>query len=78
VAHLLDSFGAIQNLEPFVSTHGRRFYGVEHVGNQHIVVLQRSPMLIKDDFVRCAEEKIVPFWANKTINWKLQFDSCLQ
>lgn len=71
-AHLLESFGALDKLEGFVSGHGRKFYGVP-AKEGDVLRLKRTtegkgvvPGLIKGDGV-----EVVPFWAGKQLGWEI-------
>ena len=79
VAHLLESFGALGNLEAFVSTNGRRFYQIPkpepasdgtQAGSLQVVKLCRTPSLIANS-LDLNEQKVVPFWAGKQLDWSL-------
>ncbi len=72
-AHLLEEFGALDKLEGFVSTNGRRFYGREvAAGTGTKVRLQREP---HRRFWRVSlgrgELSIVPFMGGGSIYWRL-------
>ena len=71
VATLLESFGALDKLEGYVSTHGRKFYGVE-AKSQDTVTLKRAngkrvPGTIRGE----GGVEVVPFWAGKELGWEL-------
>ncbi|KAF9780285.1 Dihydroorotase [Thelephora terrestris] len=74
VAHLLESFGALDRLEGFVSTFGRSFYKRElHEDNAAqvpTVVLKRveGGELIKEGWTE-GEQEVIPFWSGKKIDW---------
>ena len=69
VAHLLESFGALDRLEDFVSAFGRRFYKVPLLRNR-TVTLKRSPRMIKSDYV-LEGDRVVPFWAGAELSWSI-------
>lgn len=73
VATLLESFGALDKLEGFVSAHGRRFYGVPAKEGKE-VRLRRSKGGSKVTSVMKGEEgvEIVPFWAGKELGWEIE------
>ncbi|KAJ7068029.1 dihydroorotase [Mycena amicta] len=72
VAHLLEAFGALDKLEGFVSTFGRRFYQRElQIDQAEKVVLQRADAYVVDDKYEAQDADVVPFWAGKRINWQL-------
>ncbi|KAJ3554606.1 hypothetical protein NM688_g3019 [Phlebia brevispora] len=82
VAHLLESFDALDKLEPFVSTNGRAFYKqpirmtlVENESGeveerQDTVVLRRAKATVENQYV-VRENSVVPFWAGKELEWEL-------
>lgn len=71
VAHLLESFGALDRLEGFVSTNGRAFYGVPVTSSEDKVTIRRvSGKLIEEQLVQ-GEHCVVPFWAGKPIGWEI-------
>ncbi|KAK1222955.1 dihydroorotase [Marasmius sp. AFHP31] len=75
VAHVLESYGALDKLEDFVSTFGRKFYkrelAVETSAKK--VTLKRVPegFKIQESYGIASGENVVPFWAGKDINWKI-------
>lgn len=70
VAHLLDSFGAVDHLENFVSVHGRRFYQRQITSQAPRVALQKVGQKIVPEF-SLHGETVVPFWAGKEICWSI-------
>jgi len=70
VAHILDSFGAIDRLVDFTSTFGRRFYHREVTAGAPKVVLKKTPMKIQAAFTS-GQQTLVPFLAEKTIEWSI-------
>ena len=74
VAHLLESFDALDRLEGFVSTFGRAFYRRELQENNAvqvpIIVLKRveGGELIKEGWTE-GEQEVIPFWSGKKIDW---------
>ncbi|KAG7097217.1 hypothetical protein E1B28_004588 [Marasmius oreades] len=73
VAHVLESFGALDKLEGFVSTLGRHFYNRQLTGEETSkkVVLRQLPEGIKVQERYSTGENVVPFWAGKLIRWKI-------
>ncbi|RPD67118.1 Dihydroorotase [Lentinus tigrinus ALCF2SS1-7] len=72
VAHLLESFGALDKLEGFVSTHGRAFYGRRASASDRRVVLRRvSSKVVGIEGYGAGPTHVVPFWAGKAIGWEL-------
>lgn len=72
VAHILESFGALDRLVDFTSTFGRRFYGRELPKDALTVALKREPQEIQAEFGN-GSEALVPFWAGRTINWSIVY-----
>ena len=82
VAHLLESFGALDKLEGFSSANGRAFYRVPAptllVENEDgtvqetakVVTLERAEVTVNNAYAS-GEQSVVPFWAGKTLNWKI-------
>ncbi|KAH9272927.1 dihydroorotase, homodimeric type [Batrachochytrium salamandrivorans] len=83
LATILDSFGAIDQLEGFSCQFGRMFYGVgsntlprqtitlikcEADSDSKMLVPQEIPF-VDDDMV---QRSIVPFWAGKALTWRIQ------
>ncbi|KAI0320617.1 Dihydroorotase [Amylostereum chailletii] len=69
-AHLLESFDALDKLEGFVSTFGRRFYRQEIDVGQGAVTLEKVTTEVQDKFIS-GDESVVPFWAGKKLNWRI-------
>ena len=72
VATLLESFGALDRLEGFVSRHGREFYGVPGKENEAIVLRRvkgsvRVPSVLRGE----GGVEVVPFWAGKEMGWEI-------
>jgi dihydroorotase len=72
VAHLLESFGALDQLVAFSSTNGRAFYKVE-TENLRSVTLRREPFRIMESLSLKGDD-IVPFWAGRELNWSIASD----
>ncbi|KAG8903386.1 Dihydroorotase [Tulasnella sp. 403] len=71
MADLLESFGALDKLESFVSTNGRRFYRKEvALSNTKSVRLERRPLTVQHEFTSLGES-VAPFRAGKEINWSI-------
>ena len=71
VAHLLESFEALDKLEGFVSDFGRRFYNQPVKSEAKSVVLRRSPEKVVDEQYMLGNDALVPFWAGKVIGWEI-------
>ncbi|KAG8960478.1 hypothetical protein FRC03_006485 [Tulasnella sp. 419] len=68
VADLLESFGALDKLESFVSTNGRQFYGLP--SSPTSVRLTRRVIQVAEIF-ELDSQSVVPFRAGKSLNWEL-------
>lgn len=73
VAHILDSFGAIERVPDFVSNFGRKFYQCELTVAQTKagVVLKRNGQSIQQSWT-IGDENIVPFWAGQHLKWSIE------
>lgn len=80
VATLLESFGALDKLEGFVSGNGRKFYGVEAKKGDEVKLRRTSGQAGgnggKVPGVLRGEEgvEVVPFWAGKELAWEIVRD----
>ncbi|KAE9406049.1 Dihydroorotase [Gymnopus androsaceus JB14] len=63
-AHILESFGALDKLEGFVSTFGREFY-------EETRGASGAAFSIPEEGYTSKNETVIPFWAGKQINWIL-------
>jgi dihydroorotase len=68
----LESFGALDKMEAFVSTFGRAFYKREitnsDVADKILLRKVEGGKIIEDKWVH-REQEVVPFWSGKTIDW---------
>lgn len=72
VAHLLESFGALDKLGGFVSTNGRAFYGRPVTeGDKQIVLRRASGKVVGIEGYGTGPTHVVPFWAGKEIGWEI-------
>ncbi|KAJ1308519.1 hypothetical protein OPQ81_004223 [Rhizoctonia solani] len=71
VAHLLESFGALDRLNDFVSTNGRRFYKKELPVAAPVVKLRRSLTTVTSQW-NLGSDSVTPFWAGKQLGWQLE------
>jgi len=83
VAHLLESFGALDCLEGFVSTFGRSFYKRELSGDNTVrvptIVLKRAEggELIKEGWTE-GDQEVIPFWSGQKIDWVIDEDKSIR
>ncbi|KAF9076462.1 Dihydroorotase homodimeric type [Rhodocollybia butyracea] len=68
-AHLLESFGALDKLEGFVSTFGRNFYKKPANGNKVVLKRPSSAMTIPTNGYTFKEAIVIPFWAGQQLDW---------
>jgi dihydroorotase len=75
VAHLLESFGALDQLSGFVSEFGRRFYGFELDGDKGRysapVKLVRVGSTVSQK-LSLGDQSVVPFWAGRSLDWSIE------
>lgn len=73
VATLLESFGALDKLQGFVSDHGREFYGVPAKDGQQVRLRRTKPGGggKVPGLLRGAGAEVVPFWAGKQLGWEI-------
>ncbi|PFH52654.1 hypothetical protein AMATHDRAFT_139700 [Amanita thiersii Skay4041] len=71
LAHLLESFGALDKLEGFASTFGRAFYE-KPVTTGEAVKLRKVPQgnRIQESY-HLAGDSLIPFWAGRSIGWEI-------
>ncbi|KAJ7638559.1 Dihydroorotase [Roridomyces roridus] len=74
VAHLLESFDALDKLEGFTSTFGRRFYRreVSTEGAEKIALHKVDKYVIQEQYGD-GEETVSPFWAGKELGWQIVY-----
>jgi len=75
LAHLLESFDALDKLEGFASTHGRKFYGFPmreaQAEDKGFVKLRRAKEIVSTERRNEKDVDVVPFWAGKELGWKI-------
>ncbi|KAG1748433.1 dihydroorotase [Suillus paluster] len=71
VAHLLDSFGAIDRLADFTSNFGRAFYQIPLASHAPKVVVQKVQGVTVQAEYSSEEKAVVPFWASRSIDWQI-------
>ncbi|CUA70299.1 dihydroorotase [Rhizoctonia solani] len=71
IAHLLESFGALDRLNGFASTNGRKFYKKELPVAAPVVKLKRSPATVTSQW-NLDGDSVTPFWAGKQLGWQLE------
>lgn len=72
-AHLLESFGALDKLEGFVSKNGRAFYKkgvVSTDGGGDVVLLRRRRAAVKGKY-SLREQEVIPFWTGRDLVWEI-------
>ncbi|MBU3023563.1 dihydroorotase [Aestuariibacter sp. A3R04] len=68
-AEIFDEMGALDKLEGFASIYGPAFYGLPL--NEDTITLVESPWLVPDTVKLADGTDMVPFFAGKTLKWKL-------
>ncbi|KIJ70344.1 hypothetical protein HYDPIDRAFT_105051 [Hydnomerulius pinastri MD-312] len=71
VAHMLESFGALDKLQNFVSDYGRAFYRRPPSANARRIVLQKVKGIKVEDTWVIGNVSVTPFWAGKEIGWRI-------
>lgn len=69
-AQVFDELNALDKLEGFASLHGPDFYGLPR--NTDTVTLVRDEWVVPDSIMLPSQEPIVPFYAGKSVQWKLK------
>ena len=72
-AEAFDSIGRVDKLQAFMCERGRRWYQLtetEDGGERDKVQLRREEWVVPST-LPFGEEEVVPFWASKTLHWKL-------
>ena len=72
-AHLLESFGALDKLEGFVSRNGRAFYKREVVSADggNVRLRRRQGVVTRKYTLR--EQEVVPFWSGRDLDWEIDY-----
>ncbi|TFK27031.1 dihydroorotase [Coprinopsis marcescibilis] len=74
VAHLLESFGALDKLEGFVSTNGRNFYqrpfSSQKMGRESVTLKKVINKRVDEQYFD-GKSTLVPFWAGRELNWEI-------
>lgn len=72
VAHLLDTFGALDKLENFVSANGRAFYrtGPSSPNGRKITLRKAEGTTIATEFT-AGSQSVTPFWSGRALNWEI-------
>lgn len=69
MATLLESFGALDKLEGFLSANGRAFYGEKAKDSQQVTIV-REDVKVKGLYEQ-GDIQVVPFWAGQNLGWKI-------
>ncbi|WP_067219920.1 dihydroorotase [Marinomonas gallaica] len=67
---VFDELDALDKLEGFASLHGADFYGLPR--NADTITLVRDEWVVPDSIMLPSDEPIVPFYAGKTVGWRLK------
>lgn len=68
-AQVFDELECLDKLEGFASHHGAKFYGLSH--NQGSITLVREEWQVPEEIILPNGNPIVPFFAGKSLQWKL-------
>jgi len=68
-AQVFDEIDVLDKLEGFASHHGADFYGMPR--NEGLITLTREEWQVPEEILLPNGHSIVPFFAGKTLNWKL-------
>jgi len=73
-AHLLESFGALDKLEGFVSKNGRAFYNREVASSDgnSIVQLRKRKASVRGTYT-LKEVEVETFWSGKDLEWEIDY-----
>lgn len=72
VAHLLESFGALDKMNGFVGEFGRSFYKIpSSVDAREVVLTKTGPKSIAEHYTS-STLKVIPFWAGKELEWEIE------
>ncbi|KAN0097663.1 hypothetical protein V8E55_002109 [Tylopilus felleus] len=71
VAHMLESFGALDKLQHFVSGYGRAFYRRGAGSNARRIVLEKVQQYRVEDTWSFGDETVRPFWTGKELGWQI-------
>lgn len=78
VAHLLESFDALNQLEAFVSTFGRAFYKRDIVDSDTaekvFITKVEGGRVIEENWID-EDQEVVPFWSGQKIGWVIVEDT---
>ncbi|MDO6451935.1 dihydroorotase [Neptunomonas phycophila] len=69
-AQVFEELDALDKLEGFASHHGADFYGLAR--NKGTITLVKEEWTIPDEIILPNGKPIVPFYAGKTVNWKVK------
>lgn len=68
---MLESFGALDKLQNFVSDHGRAFYRRSAGANARRIVLAKVKRYRVEDTWSFGDATVRPFWAGKELDWEI-------
>jgi dihydroorotase len=73
-AHLLETFGALDKLEGFVSKNGRAFYKREISPSEDgsEIILKRRKTRVTESY-SLKQVEVVPFWSGKDLEWEIDY-----
>lgn len=68
---MLESFGALDKLQHFVSGYGRAFYRRGAGSNARRIVLEKVQQYRVEDTWSFGDETVRPFWTGKELGWQI-------
>lgn len=68
-AQVFEEMNALDKLEGFASHFGADFYDLPR--NQDTITLEKKTWTVSEEITLPNTDKIVPFWAGKSLNWKV-------
>ncbi|BEI85135.1 hypothetical protein CcaverHIS002_0505360 [Cutaneotrichosporon cavernicola] len=71
VATLLESFGALDKLQGFVSDNGRAFYKIPAKAGEEVVIRRPAVAVKVPSKLEGHGNEVVPFWAGRELGWEI-------
>lgn len=68
---MLESFGALDRLQNFVSNYGRAFYKRPPAANARRIILRKVRGIKVEDTWPLGHDRVIPFWADKELEWEI-------
>lgn len=71
LAEIFDKLNCLEHLENFSSRLGQNFYQLKPL-NKYIKLINESNQIPNSFKVKSLSDDLIPFWAGKNINWKVE------